>query len=143
MGFGLDRILLICYLHQMIGRSEILNNLKESTVLLIEDEAIIAWEVEAKLRKWGIGYIIVKESMEESRDLLLSNHCDIIISNLRLIDGWIDYHFAELLKKGKTHLILLTGLSSMDMHKVDWRPIKPKFLFKPFTSLQLKKVLEH
>jgi DNA-binding NtrC family response regulator len=111
-------------------------------VLLIEDEPIIAWEVESKLHQWGFSNVIVKESMTDSKELLLSDQCDIVISNLRLIDGWVDYDFAELLKRGKTHLILLTGLSSKDLHKVDWSPIQPKFLFKPYTSFQLKQILE-
>lgn len=112
------------------------------TVLLIEDEPIIAWEVERKLQSWGFRNVIVKESMEESKELLHSDQCDIVISNLRLIDGWVDYDFAELLKKGNTHLILLTGLRDEELHKVDWRPIQPKFLFKPYTSFQLKQILE-
>lgn len=109
---------------------------------MIEDEPVIAWELERKLNLWGFKDAIVRESMEESREILVNGSCDIVISNLKLIDGWIDHDFVQLLNQGKTHLIILTGLGNENLHELDWSPIHPSFLFKPYTSFQLKRILQ-
>ena len=94
-----------------------------------------------KLQNWGYRDLTVHESMADAGPTIGQRTYDIVISNLRLLDGWIDHDFARSLSRGKTHLIILTGLGDIDLHQMDWEPVVPTFLFKPYTLLQLRNEL--
>ena len=94
-----------------------------------------------KLQKWGYRDLTIFESMVDAGPTIEQRAYDIVISNLRLLDGWIGHDFARSLTQHKTHLIILTGLGNLDLHQWDWEPIVPTFLFKPYTLLQLKNEL--
>lgn len=110
-------------------------------VAVIEDDPINCWQLRRQLEFNGCQVVGHFDSYLEAEDLLCDLFPDIIISNLKLTDGWVDDCFLNMLEGHSMHVIILTGLRDLSLHSLFDRPFF-HYLFKPYTGLQLTYCLE-
>ena len=81
----------------------------DAVILIVEDELIIAWDVEQAFRDSGVTNVLVASSLKSAR-LLLSSHAEIAaaIIDLKLEDGSGTELIAELTSR-KIPMIITTG----------------------------------
>ena len=113
------------------------------SVVVVEDDPIICWDIRRQLEALLPGAVQYFDSQEQTRTYLRSHHPDLIITNLRLLDGWIEKSYCKALKSTSEMVLILTGLRDERLHpKLDIVE-KLSFLYKPFTSLQLRNCIEN
>ncbi len=120
----------------MIRILHILTNKGNTTVLLIEDDPIIAYWMEKTMDKWGDFEITVCDESEEYKEKKEYPFFDIVLCNLKLVDGWMPRSTIENIKKRTNRFIILSGLaddSYYDLYK------NHEHILKPFNEVQLKK----
>lgn len=118
--------------------------MKEVTVLIVEDESIVAMELESYIGKLGYSVAGISSNGEDALRCMENDCIDIVLMDICLkgdIDG---IETAELIKKQhpKTEIIFLTA--HMDDYNVD-RAIKLNpvaYLSKPFNREELRVVLK-
>jgi DNA-binding NtrC family response regulator len=104
---------------------------QRQAVLIIENEKLVAWDIEQMLREAGYTEIITSTSVRDSRTLLQTHATRLQFSllDLKLDDG----DASDLINEMKTldvPVLVVTGYSGLDVEKV---PV----LNKPFTSVGL------
>ena len=117
--------------------------LNEPSILLFEDEPIIELDLIRKFKRWGYQSVRTADKIGEEVNLNgLTN--GIIICNLRLTHDWVSQDAFNVLLNTDLPLIVLTGLSDSTLCEVDFdRGSAPVcFIYKPFTTQQLKKTLD-
>lgn len=85
--------------------------LSDLKVLIVEDENIIAWDLEELLHEFGVANVLSAASLKQAREALAA-HDDInlVLLDLKLQDGHGDELVSEL-KEKNIPLIVLTGYS--------------------------------
>ena len=87
--------------------------------------------------------IDTSESMNEAAIKLDKVAYSLVITNLRLMDGWVSQKFMNYLEYNDHNLLIVTGLNDLN-HLYDLQKRRnTQLLFKPFSHTQLKKVLSH
>lgn len=99
-------------------------------ILVVEDEGLVAWNVEEVLRENGATQIYFHSTLEAARKELAA-HPDIalVLLDLKLRDGHGGELIDELQARGIA-VVITTGYSSVDRTDV---PV----LFKPYSAEQL------
>ena len=115
-------------------------NERKNRIILLEDDPIISWNIITQLESFGIEVNNILESKNGLLDLEV-NRNDLIVTNLRLFDGWLDEKFFHYLKTKGTTVLILTGLSSNAVFYKSILGNKTHFLYKPYTTRQLKRKL--
>jgi response regulator RpfG family c-di-GMP phosphodiesterase len=113
------------------------------SVVVVEDDPIIGWDLRKQLDALLPGGVQYFDSQEQTSSYLRSHQPDLIITNLRLLDGWIDKAYYTALKSASKRLLILTGLRDERLHPDLEEAGKHSFLYKPFTSLQLRSCIQN
>jgi len=101
-------------------------------ILVLEDEGLIALDIETALQDAGVAEVVVVSNRNEALRAIEEAVCDAAILDLRIgADGW-SYDVAQLLKEKHVPFIFSSGSAEVDD---DYRdvPLVPK----PFSSDQL------
>ncbi|MCB0665365.1 MAG: hypothetical protein KDC80_06055 [Saprospiraceae bacterium] len=112
-------------------------------ILLIEDDPVICWFIQSELAKRAIDEIRIYDEFFSAFETLDQFKPDLIITNLRALDGWMDSFDFHLLVRHCRFLLVMTGLSDQRLHPFSLTQFNHGFLQKPFSSLQLKKLLNN
>ena len=101
------------------------------TILIIEDEKLVAWDVEQTLRDYDYHHITVTSSVRGARSLMQMAEINIslVILDLKLQDGDGSVLIEEFLNLGIA-VVVMTGYSGFQHHSA---PV----LYKPFRTSQL------
>ncbi len=85
---------------QSAGESE-----ETPKILIVEDEPLVAWSLSSSLQKAGF-IVSVVDTGEKALELLNSNRCDLLITDLKLprIDG---YEVASSAKRAHPRVVVL------------------------------------
>ena len=112
------------------------------TVVVVEDDPIIRWDLRKQLEALIPGSVQYFDSQEQTMNYLKSHQPDLIITNLHLLDGWIGKSYYTTAKSASEHLLILTGLRDERLHPSLDSPGQHSFLYKPFTPIQLRVCIE-
>jgi DNA-binding NtrC family response regulator len=99
------------------------------TVLIVEDQQLVAWDIEQTLRDSGFTDISFATSLSETRALLQSSAETIMLTilDIKLADGDASELIQELIEH-KIPVLIITGYSGFSHAHA---PV----LYKPFTNL--------
>src|SRR5689334_7273470 len=81
---------------------------RTGTVLVVEDEPIIAFALEDMLLELGFGQVLVASTLTEARDLILANSLSAAILDVN-IHGQQSYPLAAELRERSVPFIFATG----------------------------------
>jgi len=110
-------------------------------VAVIEDDPINCWQLRRQLESNGCQVVGQFDSYLEAESMIAELFPDIIISNLKLSDGWVDDYYLNVLEGHSLHVIILTGLRDLTLHMPVGDRTLFHYLFKPYTYLQLASCL--
>ncbi|NOX85819.1 MAG: response regulator transcription factor [Chlorobi bacterium] len=108
-------------------------------ILIIEDDAIVAWDIQQILEKNNFEVIGIASSIESAFDLYDEHGIDLILCDINLGKGGSGIDFVKNLKllKGKTKVIYVSAYSNDDVIQKAFETIPDSYLTKPFTEEQL------
>lgn len=112
-------------------------------ILIVEDEIVVAMEIEEKLRSQGYDVTSLCSSGEEAA-LLVNRHCpDLVIMDIKL-DGNIDgIEAAELIRKNHDiPIVYLTAYADKATLERAKRTEPFGYLVKPFSAAELRTTIE-
>ena len=111
-----------------------MTDLQTLSALVLEDEFIIAMDLQDMLQGWGFGAVRVAHDGEEARALLAGGGADIVLADYHLPDGTSASFIAEAQASGST-VVVLTGqaleqavLEGMGRPAVVEKPVHPDAL---------------
>ena len=111
-----------------------MTDLQSLSALVLEDEFIIAMDLQDMLAGWGFGTVRVAHDHEEARALLAGGGADVVLADYHLPDGTSAALVAEAQAGGST-VIVLTGqalepnvLVGMGSPAVVEKPVHPDAL---------------
>jgi two-component sensor histidine kinase/ligand-binding sensor protein len=104
------------------------------SVLIVEDEVLIALEAEAELRRAGTGVMTRAHSIEEAERCITSAPFDIAILDVNL-NGRPSFPLADLLADRGISFVFTSGYSHLDGLPERWRSIP--LVTKPYSSAEL------
>jgi len=118
--------------------------MKDINILIVEDESIVAMEIESHLTKLGYNVIDTCSNAKDVLKAVNDNHIDIIMMDI-CIKGHMDgVETAEIIKKSHPHIEILFLTANLDDYNVD-RAIKTDptaYLSKPFNREELRVFLK-
>ena len=116
---------------------------KNKTVLIIEDELIIAANISLQLSHLGFEIIGIISKAEEVLSHLLEHIPDIILMDINLKGNYDGIELAHLIQKNyKIPIIYLTA-NSDEVHFERAKATNPyAFISKPFKRLELQRAIE-
>ncbi len=116
--------------------------MKPMKIILLEDDPIIYWDLSVQLTR--LNYQLLEEylPLDEYLDKSPARDEDIIITNLKLDDDWIDKDCIDQLNSLNLKVVILTGLSDQRYHDLAELKVPYTLLFKPYTHLQIKRSLQ-
>ncbi len=118
--------------------------MKETNILIVEDESIVAMEIESYLTKLGYSVIGTCSSAEDALKTVTDNHVDIVMMDI-CIKGNVDgVKTAEIIKKSYPLIEIIFLTAHLDDYNVD-RAIKTDptaYLSKPFNREELSVFLK-
>ena len=120
------------------------NDQKKISVLIVEDESIVAMELEGLIADYGYIILGTHDNYDDALEILLSQEVDILICDIYL-DGektGIDLVHTIKTHKLKTQIIYLTAYGDTDtiLKAIDTEPCG--YLIKPFKQEELFALLE-
>ena len=111
---------------------------KNKSVLILEDDVLIALQIQEELEKIGnVDYHIV-DTKSAVQKFLDTQRFQLIIFNLRLIDGWLNVEHIRRLRKVSDQLLLTTGYNDLEFIESMCIKDNVRFLFKPYSLRQLR-----
>ncbi|KUK75699.1 MULTISPECIES: response regulator [Methanobacterium] len=117
--------------------------LKQSKILVVEDEALTGMELEKKLVQWGYDVVGIVSSGEDAVEKALELEPDLILMDI-LLKGYMNgVEAAKIIKKNQEiPIIYLTAYSNMETFQ-DAKITQPQaYLIKPFDETELKFAIE-
>ena len=114
-----------------------------SRILIVEDEFIVAADLEAKLDKLGYQVVGTAASGEEAMKLAEQHRPDVVLMDIQLQGRMSGTEAAELIRqKTGSAIIFVTAFAAVFLR--DPRIMQPPglCLSKPFSTMQLKSALE-
>ncbi len=117
----------------------------DTLVAVIEDDPIIAHHLAKILRSMNFSNIQYFDAWLDVEDWLSDVKENIpvrlIISNLKLMDGWIDDYSITLFESIADRVIIFSGLNEKFAQRTIAQLSPGAVLFKPFSSKQLRDVI--
>ena len=103
----------------------------KGTILVVEDEKLVAWDVEQTLREFGYSQVVVATTLKGARDLFHIHGDEIILTilDVKLEDGDGTSLIEEIHLQG-SHVIVMTGYNGLDH-------LNAPVLQKPFSTAAL------
>jgi two-component system, response regulator PdtaR len=107
---------------------------KKNTVLIVEDEIIVAMEIEIRLKKNNFIVVGIAKNSEEAIGLALKHLPGLILMDINLRDQKDGIQTSvEILSKIKTNILFVSAYNDDDtLKRIEIIP-GSKILFKPFT----------
>lgn len=110
-------------------------------ILILEDDVIIRWHLQQILKSLEMTSFKSFDSFEQAEIVLLSETFNLIITNLKLEDGWVPEQFIKTCQRKCNLLIFLTGHNSNITSFLGGSgPVR--ILNKPFNEFQLRRLLK-
>lgn len=113
----------------------------KTAIIIIEDDPIISLHISQVLASMDYDEILIFDEWKALDSLLYKISCSIIISNLKLLDGWIRDYTIEQFVTASDRILILSGLNNSYSEQILTQINPGGVLFKPFSAGQLKKVL--
>jgi CheY-like chemotaxis protein len=113
------------------------------TVLIVDDEAVMAMLLERKLKSRGFTVCGAVSTKEEAVDIATRENPDFILMDIRLIGTFDGIEAAsEISSKMKCHIIFMTGYSNGEVRRraMELKPLA--YLVKPFDMAELLQILK-
>lgn len=113
------------------------------SILIIEDEAIIAMDISSKVE--GLGYDVadIKDSSEQAIDFLSFNTPDLVLCDITIKGEKDGIEVAEIFAlKRKIPFIFLTSLSDRETLDRAKKTLPYGYIVKPFTESDLRSAIE-
>ena len=115
-----------------------MKDLSSLSALVLEDEFIIAMDLQDMLVDWGFGRVSVAHDADEARSALAEGHPDVLIADFQLGTETSAGLIAEAQANG-TAVVVLTG-RSLDGEAIE-RIGSPRVLDKPVQPSALREML--
>ena len=103
---------------------------ENAKILIVEDEQIIAWDVESLLRDHGVLRILVASSLQQAREHLAQhNDINLALLDLKLGDG-SGLELISSLQQRNIPIVITTGYPVPDAGKIPvlYKPCSPGHL---------------
>jgi two-component sensor histidine kinase/CheY-like chemotaxis protein len=119
-------------------------NPSEMEILLVEDNMIIALDLEIELQSFGFGHVLIASNVNSAMQLLKNHKIDVAVLDINL-GSETSFSIAKELQKLKRPFLFLTGYSELrpdavsEFHDV---PILSKPLNKGLLHSRLQTILE-
>ena len=110
------------------------SSLRGLSVLIVEDEVLIALEAEAELLRAGTGAMTRAHSIEEAERCIASSPFDVAILDANL-NGRPSFPLADLLADRGIAFVFASGYSHLDGLPERWRGVP--LVHKPYSSAEL------
>jgi two-component system, response regulator PdtaR len=112
-----------------------LGTFSNAPVLIVEDEKIVAWDIEQTLRENGFTQVISTPSIRGARELLEeTRHFALVILDLKLEDGNGEALIDEFIARG-IPVLVVTGYTH-------FRHAHVPVLYKPFATSELLRTVQ-
>lgn len=111
---------------------------ESKTVLVVEDEALIAFDIEQMLRDFGFSDISICATYEKADEILLDRRFDIAVFDLNL-DGKLSIPLVERAFAHGTHVVIASGYEPT---RVPSPAPSIERILKPCSPDDLKRALE-
>jgi len=118
--------------------------MKEVNILIVEDESIVAMEIESYIKKLGYTVIDICSNAKDAFTVVSEHNIDIILMDI-CIKGELDgVDTAALIKKSNPHIEIIFLTAHLDDYNVDRAiEINPTaYLSKPFNREELRVFLK-
>lgn len=100
------------------------------TILIVEDESIVAWDVEQLFRDYGVKNILSAQTLGQAKEFLIQHHdIAVVLLDLKLNDG-LGSDLIDELTGRSIPIVITTGYFGHEDHRF---PV----LFKPYSSMVL------
>jgi CheY-like chemotaxis protein len=108
------------------------------SLLLVEDEYLIALDAEQMLLDLGAAKVEVVGTYEEAQARTLEGQFDLAVLDVN-INGKLSYPIAENLRRRGTPFVFATGYGVLDRPRADFEG--SAFVSKPYTKERLRQAL--
>jgi len=118
--------------------------MREINILIVEDESIVAMEIESYLTKLGYSVIDTCSNAKDVLKTLNDNYIDIIMMDICIKGNMDGVETAEIIKKNYPNIEIIFLTANLDDYNVD-RAIKTDpiaYLSKPFNREELRVFLK-
>lgn len=108
-------------------------------ILIIEDEAIVAWDIKQMLEQHDFEVIAIANSYNNAFELLNGYDVDLVLCDINLGKGQSGIDFVKKLKSlhKDTKVIYVSAYSNEDIIQKAFETQPDSYLTKPFTQEQL------
>jgi two-component system, response regulator PdtaR len=112
--------------------------MQEAKILIVEDEMLIARDLEALLTDWGFNVVGISDSGEEAYSLYLLHEPDLMLVDIQLYGGMDGIELAQQCNViRRVPFIYLTGQADHATIERAKASSPAAYLFKPFDEKQL------
>lgn len=112
-----------------------------SNVLLVEDDELMAVQIEAMLDKLGYKKIVRLTSYEQALAYLKLHHVDIIILDIQLASSKTGIDLAEKIRTWLIPIVFITALNDEEFYRRTLSIPLSSYIVKPFHSYTLDSVI--
>lgn len=117
--------------------------MKKLNILIVEDEALIAKDIEISLSQLGYGIAGIAYDAVEALDLIRSKKPDLVLLDIELKDGLSGIEIARILnEKYKIPFIYLTSYSDPETIGAVKKTLPFGYVLKPFSKRELFSAIE-
>lgn len=114
-------------------------NLRNAQVLIVEDQMLIAMEIEDTLTDHGVAGICTAASVSEAKKLILSSALDVAVLDINLGEENV-LNVAAILREKRVPFIFTTGYTGHDMIPAEFSDVP--VIHKPYASSVLIRNLQ-
>ncbi len=114
----------------------------EKKVLIVEDESLVALEIQNALKKYDIQSCFIADSVEEAMELLEKCTPDLVLLDIYLRGELTGIEGCKHIKKRKIPVIFLTAYSDDDTLQKALECEPDAYLVKPFRRAELYAAIE-
>ena len=114
-----------------------------SKVLVVEDELIVAKDIQHNLERLGYDVIGIASDMEESLQLVVEKEPDVVLMDIMLRNGESGIDIADAIRKDyKIPVIFLTAYADVATIEKAKKAESYGYILKPFKSVDLQTTIE-
>ena len=115
--------------------------MKQLKAILVEDDPLISTDLVRQLAVQNVDTVAVYDSSKWLSENRSSDAVDLIITNMKLSNGWTDQLYFDQIQKKAKPLMILTGLAdSVYRPKID-ASCQHTYCFKPFNVVNIRRAL--
>lgn len=106
--------------------------------VVMEDDPLISFHLRIQLATLKVRNVHFFETRSQSLQYLNRQKVDLIITNLRLLDGWLTSCDLKEIASLCNHMLILTGIRDELSQNLSTKT-SFSYLYKPYNLYQLKK----